>query len=612
MIFWQLINSSIKTIRLNDWVIHILIFIFCGGIYAFSFTKIPTGYWHTFAYLIILQFFLYPFTYTLNDYCDYESDKIKWQKKDKRPKRISLSIPIIFLLLTFIFNFFNFNKTVFLLVLFIVIISYAYSATPIKLKTKGIYGVLSASLGQRVPFFLALTLQYEINTVPLVFLTTYIVITGFLFILNHQLEDYVFDELNRFNTFVKSTGKVFSSKLIQILYVTIITLACILLGYHIVLKKFPLLFIITFCLLSITTVILFKNRYSISNLLNYSQNLDSIFLYLENMQKKPIRIYGAGLAGMIAAINLAKWGYNIEIHTASNKLGGINFKTAGIHLTRSDPARLSKYIGVDITPAFSPVSKETTYIFNKKYCISAGKIWSCLRGNIDGSLDKILYKIACNHGIAFYFDKPLSRITHRSDVYQIYCTGFSQNTYSQLNIPCRKIFGYQAQNEYNGKSRLISYRNNEFGKDFGYVASTNNFCYALLFSRDGLHEDCIQFFAKTIEKTEGLIFEKWEKFYGYIPEKCGLIHNSYLLAGTLSGMIDPFYLSGISGALLSGKLSAYAVINATLAVTEFDWACKNWNIKYKLWTIAQKYAHSHTAYKMIILLNRFIKPVGSL
>ena len=226
-------------------------------------------------------------------------------------------------------------------------------------------------------------------------------------------------------------------------------------------------------------------------------------------------------------------------------------------------------------------------------------------------MDRLLYRKACDYDVKFYFNNPLSKISIDSDTSRICCTGFSHNAYRQMNIPCRKIVGYQTHKDNKYDSRLISYKDNELGKDFGYVASLNNQCYALLFSRDELQGNSLQLFKKYLENTEQLHFERWEKFTGLVPDQCHLYHESFILAGTLSGMIDPFYLSGISGALISGKISCYAVIHPKLAQEEFNWYSNNWKTKYKLWDLGQKYSRHPLAYKLIVVLNSTIKSVGS-
>ncbi len=40
------------------------------------------------------------------------------------------------------------------------------------------------------------------------------------------------------------------------------------------------------------------------------------------MRKDRIKVFGAGISGLVAAIDLAKNGFDVEVHEKRNKIGG--------------------------------------------------------------------------------------------------------------------------------------------------------------------------------------------------------------------------------------------------------------------------------------------------
>ena len=61
-----------------------------------------------------------------------------------------------------------------------------------------------------------------------------------------------------------------------------------------------------------------------------------------------------------------------------------------------------------------------------------------------------------------------------------------------------------------------------------------------------------------------------------------LHHKGLILAGTISGFMDPFAWFGILGSLLSGKIAALAVYDPQTAQREFDRFNKNFKLFHYL------------------------------
>jgi flavin-dependent dehydrogenase len=91
---------------------------------------------------------------------------------------------------------------------------------------------------------------------------------------------------------------------------------------------------------------------------------------------------------------------------------------------------------------------------------------------------------------------------------------------------------------------------------------------------------------RDVQKKFGLDFEKWLYFTGRVPTGSArnprLFQDGYILAGTLSGAMDPGALFGIHGAILSGKVAATAVDNPDLAINEFKDLTRFYRISFYL------------------------------
>ena len=90
-------------------------------------------------------------------------------------------------------------------------------------------------------------------------------------------------------------------------------------------------------------------------------------------------------------------------------------------------------------------------------------------------------------------------------------------------------------------------------------------------------DDC----KRHLEETEGLTFPKWTYTKGYSPEltKDSLkpFKGNRILAGTISGMIDPAALYGIHGALMSGRVAAMLKTNTEKGLEEFKRLNRNFH-----------------------------------
>ncbi len=69
----------------------------------------------------------------------------------------------------------------------------------------------------------------------------------------------------------------------------------------------------------------------------------------------------------------------------------------------------------------------------------------------------------------------------------------------------------------------------------------NGLMFALLFSRTPLRKTTLTVSGAFLRTTRGIEFEDWHPFTGYFPRETKLFWEGNILAGTLSGMIEPFW-----------------------------------------------------------------------
>lgn len=292
---------------------------------------------------------------------------------------------------------------------------------------------------------------------------------------------------------------------------------------------------------------------------------------------KKIHILGAGLAGMVAGINLARDGYDVLIIEAAKGLGGIKSIHPSVHVTPIDKG-LYSYIGLNLSPCIPQVKDGGYHIRLKNSSVSlsfpAKMFYLVERSARETSLDTFLYKEAIKHNVKFEFSNFIKN-PNELPRGSIIATGLHPENFDALGLSYVNVVGYAARGRY-PSSDFDRYSISWFGDytyDYGYAGFVNDLSYILIFSTAGKKNINLEKFKEHIYETEKLSFDKWEYFEGCVPiystNNLKLFHNGMILAGTISGMMDPALLFGIHGALVSGKIAALAVKDRVKALEEF-------------------------------------------
>jgi len=330
---------------------------------------------------------------------------------------------------------------------------------------------------------------------------------------------------------------------------------------------------------------------------------------------KEIKIYGAGISGLVAAISLAKSGFKVEVREKSSQVGGHPKWHPSVHQQVFDLVKTSKYIDIDITSCFHPARKLVYYLYGNKIKINNPKdSYICEKGRRSSSIENYLYSEAKKLGISFVFGDTFDPKIYKHSITEthqcIVATGLEPKPYQDLDIKHTNIQAFRSSQINRERDSVIFYFGDYTNYDFAYVASFGNLLFSLLFARRGVSKENLDIFCRHLMKSEKLSFDGWYFSIGCVPLEQNFVKNRFVLAGTISGMIDPFYLNGISGALISGKIAALFFINKQRAFREFNRFTHNFQLKKNFKLISDKLPGKKYSFPFFALLNNYLKCVG--
>jgi len=326
-------------------------------------------------------------------------------------------------------------------------------------------------------------------------------------------------------------------------------------------------------------------------------------------------IYGAGISGLVAAIHLAQSGSRVLVYEKRAAIGGPQQWHPSVHQQTFNLERTSKYIGIDLSPCFQRTRSHTYYLYGRKYSdINLENNYICVKGAYSDSIENYLYEVALEHGVEFSFERCLDAKSiakqHQGSEAIIAATGLESQLYRELGIRHMNVRGYRAAARVQEVPYAISCIGLFTNHEFAYVACSRKLRFALLFSRTTVAKQALEDFQKHLLQSEGLAFDQWRFSKGAVPVEKQLVKNGIILAGTLSGMIDPFYLNGISGALVSGRLAAEYCLNPKHALIEFNRFTKYFYLKRLLRRILTVVPSCRYTLLPILLTNNYFKTVG--
>ncbi len=290
---------------------------------------------------------------------------------------------------------------------------------------------------------------------------------------------------------------------------------------------------------------------------------------------KKVHIVGAGLSGMVAAINLAREGHQVIVLDRAKKVGGVHPHHPSNHTTPFDFDLMKNYVGIDISPCLTPCGDMYIYTNSRKYLVPAFNGHSVERGPRETSLDTLLYNIPVELGVEFKFNQQVKDPFDLPDP-TIIATGLFREMGETLGRPLKRLPCFSARRQLKDPDRQGEVRSwfGFYTNTYAYAPVMNDLDYLLLFSDRELSMLDLKQFEEELDRSEGIRIDNWDHFEVFVPigspDAPRLFAGSKILAGTLSGMMEPGAYFGIHGALVSGKVAARAVTDPEGAARDFE------------------------------------------
>lgn len=294
---------------------------------------------------------------------------------------------------------------------------------------------------------------------------------------------------------------------------------------------------------------------------------------------REIDIVGAGLAGLVAGINLAGQGFRVKIYEAKNQIGG---NSSFADATLMCPTVLERELGISIREALIPWKSARIFAYGKKFTIDLphlNEAYTMERGKGELSLENVLYRQALEKGVEVLLGMNLSqKEISELPMGTIVATGLNKNTLEQFNIPHRPFYGHMSTGTGEpSRSQVIVYFD-RFTREYGYYAQCGRSSVALVFRMDRpLLDEEKAAFRKKLAKDNGIEMNDWNDDISTwaawplkIRNNINLFKEGKILAGTLAGVVSPVLNFGVNGALVSGRIAAMAVTDPNAAQQEFN------------------------------------------
>lgn len=272
---------------------------------------------------------------------------------------------------------------------------------------------------------------------------------------------------------------------------------------------------------------------------------------------KNIKILGAGLSGLTAAINLKKAGYNVEVFEKRNDCGN-RFKgdLEGLENWSSKPDTLDDLKSINIRQNFNCHPFKTMYLSNgeeKLRIVSKKPIFYLVkRGIYDTCLDQGLKNQAIESGVIINFNSKM-----KSKDVDIIATGPS------INKITGSVLGLIFETEMDDIAIALVNKKTSY-KGYSYLLVNKGYgcmCTVSLFNVSNMKT----YFKNTFETFDKLVdFEiknqrKVAGFGSYLIKK-KLQENNKLICGEAAGLQDILWGFGMRYALLSGFFAAKSII----------------------------------------------------
>ncbi len=332
-------------------------------------------------------------------------------------------------------------------------------------------------------------------------------------------------------------------------------------------------------------------------------------------QEKEQIVLGAGLAGMVASIILAKEGRQVRIIESAKGLGGNSPFHPSLHATPIDMDKVISWTGLDTTRMFS-MGKECitfigTQVFHQK------PMYIIERGARPTAIDAYLFDEAKKLGVEFEFGNHV-KDPKELPKGSIIATGYHPSMYKAFDMPCGMGEGYNliADNDDPSLEGNVYAWIAPYTKDYAYACVLNGMKYLLLFSRFSMPKEALDQFQEDLKRTLGWENDDWGAIrnhpYPWTFKRPKLLVNGYILAGAAGNNIDPMGGFGILGAILSGVIAARAVTNPQKAAKELKRLNKHFTLTALTFESMKKVPANDKLSRLLLVYPELFRPLMAL
>jgi len=299
-----------------------------------------------------------------------------------------------------------------------------------------------------------------------------------------------------------------------------------------------------------------------------------------------ITVVGAGLSGLVAAINCVRAGHDVTVLEKNSKVGGEPVAHPGIDGTPMRPEELGRFIGVELkAPQVTPSEELCIFAYGRKFEFDPARncLYSVERGARSSAIDNYLYEIAVEEGVKFEFGWELGS---KADLSQlppktILASGLSEKPFKLLGIPYRTYDMFIDVKRHEGPNRTLAWFDS-YATLYCYCGTVNGLAVALYIGTDDsiVEGGFEEWSTRHLPEQSGIEFTNFRPFSGVLGTKKfntnSLFYGDKILAGSLAGANDAFFGFGVHPSLISGKIAAMAVDDGARASELFDdLVCRN-------------------------------------
>lgn len=296
-------------------------------------------------------------------------------------------------------------------------------------------------------------------------------------------------------------------------------------------------------------------------------------------------VLGAGLSGMVAAINLAREGEEVLVLDQAKAIGGSTNFHPSVHITMLNHPLLWEYSRVNLDSGFVPLESYDISFGGELFAMNPSCLYVVERGHRPKTLDNMLYKMALEAGVKFEFGVKISRAEELREM-SIVATGLHPEMYEVLSIPYKHISGFYFRRETTELDRCAIAYFDDYTTTYFYAAGLNGLLYGLIFSTRPITGEGLKKLSGQLERVEGFTDIVWEEFSCRVPlgspNNPRLFADWCVLAGSIAGFMDPALMFGIHGAILSGRVASTAVDDPLIAMRDLRGFTRKFRSTYYL------------------------------